>query len=314
MDLRTAETIFELDGDYTEREVKAAYKRLALKHHPDQNDNTRASNYFMSQINEAYELLMRSVGDDGRQGAQRAGAAGYDADRAEREAAERKRRERERWEREWRERARRQAAEQERREREESAMTEDEYLHACELAQAASSIREHLVVAALFEALGNYRDSEAFAAYHRGVVDERRKRARRLNACSSLVMAVAAVAYMAIATVEAGPLWGLVACLVCGGWLPVLMGIIGARDREEETGRLVGAIGIAYAIAAVPYTMFIPEGRLLLVVIAAGQLIGSLSWFVPGTGKAGAGFKLALAIAGYAVVLAAVGVFAAGLL
>ena len=313
MDLSTAETIFELKGGYSEREVKAAYKRLALKHHPDQNEGSPASNYFMRQINEAYELLMEAVGDGGRCGAQRAGGAGYDAERAEREAAERKRRERERWERECRERARRQAAEQERRAREEASMTEDEYLRACELAQSASTVSEHLIVASLFEALGNYRDSESFAAYHRAAAEKRRKRARRLNACSSLTMLVAPIAYMAIATVETGPIWGLLACLVCGAWAPVALGAFGTGERREEPSRLAGVVAMAYAVAAVPYTLFIPAGRLALVVIAAGQLVGGASWCVTPTGKAKTGIKIALACVGYAAVLAGVCMFALGL-
>ena len=69
----------------------------------------------------------------------------------------------------------------------------------------------------------------------------------------------------------------------------------------------------APAVAAVPYTLFIPAGRVALVIIAVGQLVGGASWCVPVTGRAKTGLKLALAIVGYAAVLAAVCVYALGL-
>lgn len=64
MDLSTAKRIFELGSKYTKHEVKTVYKRLALKHHPDRNGNSSDSIYFMQQINEAYELLIRTIDDE----------------------------------------------------------------------------------------------------------------------------------------------------------------------------------------------------------------------------------------------------------
>lgn len=38
-------------------EIKKAYRRLAMEHHPDKNPNNRASEKKMLEINEAYEIL-----------------------------------------------------------------------------------------------------------------------------------------------------------------------------------------------------------------------------------------------------------------
>ena len=40
-----------------EREIKKAYKRLAMKHHPDRNQGDKASESKFKEIKEAYEIL-----------------------------------------------------------------------------------------------------------------------------------------------------------------------------------------------------------------------------------------------------------------
>lgn len=57
MNLGEARELFELKEGYTAIDVDCAYKRLALQYHPDKNENSPASNIFMRQINEAYDLL-----------------------------------------------------------------------------------------------------------------------------------------------------------------------------------------------------------------------------------------------------------------
>lgn len=41
--------------------LKKQYRKLALKHHPDKNDNTSESNEKFKQINEAYTYLKREL-------------------------------------------------------------------------------------------------------------------------------------------------------------------------------------------------------------------------------------------------------------
>ena len=53
MNLSEAEDLFGLSDGYTTKEVNKAYRRLAMQYHPDLNENSQASVFFMRQINEA---------------------------------------------------------------------------------------------------------------------------------------------------------------------------------------------------------------------------------------------------------------------
>lgn len=335
MDLSTAEAIFELDGEYTAHDVRAAYKRLALKHHPDQNENSRASNYFMQRINAAYELLLKaannkpapkaSKGTQNKPQDKNAGAyrnnnsesqgkrksdesseqERRNVERERRQAAERERRERERRE---AERRQKQAAERERKKREEQAKkTEDEYLSACELSLTASSLNEHRRAASIFKKLEGYKDSESYYANHKSIVDEREKKVRRVNAYSFPTIAIAAIVFMLLATVEAGPFVGIGVTLYCGGWLPIFCGFEATRPTNEDPRRLVGTVGIVFALGALMVSILFDPGCLFLLVVSVGQFVGGLSCIIKGTSKSGVTARIILSSIAYLAIVTAIG-------
>ena len=49
--------ILEVDKTASEQEIKAAYRRLAKKYHPDQNPNDKYAQEKFVKINEAYNIL-----------------------------------------------------------------------------------------------------------------------------------------------------------------------------------------------------------------------------------------------------------------
>lgn len=50
-------TILEIDHRSTQEEIKKAYRKLSLKHHPDRNHGTAEATQHFQKLNQAYEVL-----------------------------------------------------------------------------------------------------------------------------------------------------------------------------------------------------------------------------------------------------------------
>ncbi len=50
-------TLLEITYTATDAEIKAAYRRLAMKFHPDRNPNNAEAQHYFRQVKEAYEVL-----------------------------------------------------------------------------------------------------------------------------------------------------------------------------------------------------------------------------------------------------------------
>lgn len=334
MDLSTAEVIFGLEGSYTMDEIKAAYKRLAFKYHPDRNENSLESTYFMQQINEAYSVLTRTVrcgsaampnrsekpqrDGDGNSNAQRSTdakggetrASDEDAAKAWQEAAQRERREHTHQE---TERKKRQTAAQaearERQRREEKK--EREYVSACETALNAKTLSEHRKAARLFKQLGCYKDAELYYTHHQTIVSEIQKRVWRVKAFTSFTVFLSSTSYLVFTG------WAIALALFFGGWLPPLMGLMGMwpridkRDEGEEElfGRLTGSVGIAGSLLALGGMIIISEANLSIPIILIGQLVGGVSCIINGSSKSGTVIKYFIASISYLIILAAIGIY-----
>lgn len=62
MTLQEALNVFNLSGEITADSIKATYRKLSLKYHPDRNtDSNTADNDMMKLVNAAYECLKRNA-------------------------------------------------------------------------------------------------------------------------------------------------------------------------------------------------------------------------------------------------------------
>lgn len=59
-------TILGVSNDATEEEIKAAYRTLAKKHHPDLNKDDASATAKFAEINEAYEMLTKKPSNNYR--------------------------------------------------------------------------------------------------------------------------------------------------------------------------------------------------------------------------------------------------------
>lgn len=58
MNVQEALNIFGLSGELTKEDIKKAYKKASLKHHPDRNPNNPIAAEIMKAINAAFDFLI----------------------------------------------------------------------------------------------------------------------------------------------------------------------------------------------------------------------------------------------------------------
>lgn len=58
MNVQQALNVFGLNGDLTKEDIKKAYRKASLKHHPDRNKDNPIAAEIMKAINAAFEFLM----------------------------------------------------------------------------------------------------------------------------------------------------------------------------------------------------------------------------------------------------------------
>lgn len=61
MNVQEALNIFGLSGELTKEDIKKAYKKASLKHHPDRNPNNPIAAEIMKAINAAFDFLMANI-------------------------------------------------------------------------------------------------------------------------------------------------------------------------------------------------------------------------------------------------------------
>ena len=60
--MRDPYEVLELKPGATDDEIKAAYRRLAKKYHPDLNGGSAEAEAKMKEVNEAYSVLIKHKG------------------------------------------------------------------------------------------------------------------------------------------------------------------------------------------------------------------------------------------------------------
>ena len=57
MEKRDYYEVLGISKDASEQEIKKAYRKMAMKYHPDKNQGDKDSEEHFKEVNEAYEVL-----------------------------------------------------------------------------------------------------------------------------------------------------------------------------------------------------------------------------------------------------------------
>ena len=345
MNTSEAEKLFGLREGYSLEEVRAVYKKLALRYHPDKNDNAPDATYFMQQVNEAFEILQKaaqynqsdtqkekaeqpkqsSSEENNNKWQQQNGYWAQQDDRERKESAreeqerrrtaqqQREQDERKRAERVKEEQRRSQAAREARKHRE----LEQAYLKACAKSQSARTPFDHNQVAQLFKNLGDYKDSATFVQYHENkssemsaALQEEYARETKYRIISFIPFAVPLL-MLAILFFQSG---GVLASIVPVGLTPLPMVLAFYGAQKEGRGRLKDNVFLDVAVLIIPLVMilsfaysWLDTSLEVIVLFATSLLFATIGCKTYPEGKARTGLKLALGMA--ALVLSCIAMY-----
>ena len=253
MNLSEAEDLFGLSDGYTTKEVNKAYRRLAMQYHPDLNENSQASVFFMRQINEAKTLLEKAASHESQDYRQPKQDARKQKQSNRDEEAERRRREREADE-----KARQEASEEERkrrareaeRQKAEQQQKEKDYLLACEMSLKVKTSEAHARVAERFKKLGDYKDAKIYVASHEAaaeklrVIEAEQKKKTRIYGVLTACLAVATTGSLLFFMFRLAGAPGVIMFLFFGGWLPPILSIIEAYRTDKDIEEVWLFVGV----------------------------------------------------------------------
>ncbi|MBB3279866.1 J domain-containing protein [Slackia isoflavoniconvertens] len=294
MNLSEAEDLFGLSDGYTTKEVNKAHRRLAMQYHPDLNENSQASVFFMRQINEAKTLLEKAASHESQDYRQPKQDARKQKQSNRDEEAERRRRAREADEtarQEASEEARRKQEERKRRAREaerqkaEQQQKEKDYLLACEMSLKVKTSEAHARVAERFKKLGDYKDAKIYVASHEAAAEklrvieaEQNKKTRRygfLTACLTVATTGSLLFFMF--RFAGAP--GVITFLFFGGWLPPMLSITCRTGKDIRDACLFvgGALMVDFVSGTIAELIITGLKNPCVMACAGAQIVTIIS-------------------------------------